>query len=94
MIVRETIQNYYDSIGSIEVCLSSEKIDPKDYETYEPRGESKYFTILRDNDRLYLQFWRRHLRRFLFEAELKQMPLLINSPIVNKLAAWRLRLGK
>jgi hypothetical protein len=93
-IVIETIQNYYDHIGSVEICLYSEKIDTKEYEKYEPHGEAKYFTILRDNDRLYLQFWRRHLRRFLFQAELKEMPLLINSPIVCKLAAWRLRLGK
>lgn len=93
-IVKQTIDNYHDNIGSIEICLTSEKVDPKEYETYEPYGEARYFTILRDNGFLYLQFWRRHLRRFLFEAKLKQMPLLINAPIVKDLAAWRLRLGK
>lgn len=93
-IVEETFDAYLNNESVIEICFISETIDPKEYATYEPYGESKYFTILNDQGVLRFQFWRRHLRRFLFEAELKEMPLLINVPYVNKLAAWRLRLGK
>lgn len=94
VIVEETIDAFLNNESTIEVCFFSETIDPKIYSTYEPYGESKYFTILNDQGVLRFQFWRRHLRRFLFEAELKEMPLLINVHRIKELAAWRLKLGK
>lgn len=93
--VTETIEAHQNNESIIEVCLINSEIkDPKVYATYESYGESRYFTILNIQGNLTFQFWRRHLKRFLFEAELKEMPLLINVPRLKDLAAWRLKIGK
>lgn len=66
----------------------------KEFNTIEPYGEAKYFVIFNENSTNRFEFWTRHLRKFLFEATLKEMPLLINVPFVAELAKWRLIIAK
>lgn len=54
-------------------------------------GEDLYYTVFGSYQ---LEFWSRHLSRFLFKATLPEMPLLINTPYICQLAKWRLTIAK
>lgn len=66
----------------------------KEFESIEPYGEGKYFVIFNENSTNRFELWTRHLQNFLFKATLKEMPLLINTPFISKLAKWRLTIAK
>ena len=65
-----------------------------EYMEIEPYGEGKVFTILYDRGMLEFKFCTRHLKRFLYEYSLEDMPLLINTYFIGILAIWRLKIAK
>jgi hypothetical protein len=66
----------------------------KDLFSYEPYGEAKTFVIFLNKQYLEFNFWTRHLKNFLFQSKLSEMPLYLNMYFMNYLAAWRLRIAK
>jgi hypothetical protein len=63
------------------------------YKEYSPYGEGTYFSFLSDNNTLHFQFSRRNLKKII-EADISEMPLLLNTFFVGHFANWRLRIGK
>jgi hypothetical protein len=57
-------------------------------------GEGRSFVIFYNRLHLDFEFWIRHLKHFLYKAELKDMPLMINTYFVKTLASWRLQIAK
>lgn len=93
-VIEDTIDAQDGKLSMIETQIHSLPLDRAEYASYEPFGEAKYFVIFDEYNTLRLEFWVRHLKRFLFEARLRDMPLLINVPFLSILASWRLKIGK
>ncbi len=93
-VVENIIDSYRDNTSTLEVTIHSMNLEKEKYHQYEPYGEAKYFVIFDEQSHLRLEFWTRHLKKFLFNASLREMPLLINMPFICILASWRLRIGK
>jgi hypothetical protein len=60
----------------------------------EPYGEAKVFALFYDGGHLTFQFCTRHLKYFLYKADLADMPLLLNTHFIGILASWRLQIAK
>lgn len=57
-------------------------------------GEAIYFVIFDHYNYLNLEFFKRHLIKLLTRAPLDDMPLILDIPVVGKIAKWRLEIGK
>lgn len=91
--VKALIYTHITKQSTIEIAIHHLNLNDE-YDNHEPFGEGRYFVIFNENSTNRFEFWTRHLRKFLFEATLKEMPLLINMPFIGDLAKWRLIIAK
>jgi hypothetical protein len=80
-----------------ERCLHHKYLDTETSSVmgnYMHYGEGRSFVIFYNRLHLDFEFWIRHLKHFLYKAELKEMPLMINTYFIKTLASWRLQIAK
>lgn len=58
----------------------------------EPFGEHKLFLI--NQECTYFEIWVRHLNQFLFNTQIDDIPMLMDTPLLNIFSKWRLQTGR
>jgi len=57
-------------------------------------GEGKYFVIFQEGSYYKFGIYTQHMKNFIFKLPLHEVCLFINTPFVQKIAEWRLIIGK
>jgi len=96
--IRKIIKSFNNPNNSLiqndEVIYSTSLGMLDEFKNYEPYGEGKVFVLYYSMNSLEFYFCTRHLKRFLFDFTLYDMPLLINIHFISVLATWRLKISK
>lgn len=73
-----------------KVRLSQEETNK--FKNQEQHGEHCLFLI--NQECTYLEFWVRHLNQFLFNTQIDDSIMLMNTPILTIFSKWRLQIGR
>lgn len=95
--MKHAVRNLFNPYEKKEGCIHSKSLSDKECKElreYEPYGEAKVFVLFGDFHGLRFNFWDRHLRRFLFDTPLLEMPLFVNQYFISTLAVWRLKIAR
>jgi len=93
--IKESIQNFNNQLKPDDKVIYSIFLGiANEFTNYEPYGEGKVFVLFYSMNSMEFSFCTRHLKKFLFEYTLEDMPLLMNTHFIGTLATWRMKIAK